>query len=102
MIVKILIGLFCLWLFFKLFGKRILLYLIKKIVQKLEQQTLKDMKHFHNLYDENARQSYPLNNEYSVIVPEPCQKSRRKEKVIEDVEFTEIPNDFLNEGNTTY
>lgn len=103
MIEKILIFIFVTWLFFKLFGKRILLYLVKKLVQKLEQQTLKDMKHFQNLYDDKARYSYPLNEDFTVIIPENYSYEKRNKKiVIEEVEFEEYPKDEIkNEGNFT-
>lgn len=95
MIWKILAILLGIWLFFKLFGKRIFLYLLKKMVQKLEQQTLKDMKHFQNLYDEKVRQSYHLNDEFSIIIPDEKFQSGKKRhtKVIEEVEFEEVKKD---------
>ncbi len=104
MIWKIFLFFLAIWLFFKIFGKRIFLYLFKKMVQKLEQQTLKDMRHFQNLYDEKARQSYPLNDEYSVIVPEHFETGKKKKNItIEEVEFEEIPKDQTkNEGNFTH
>ncbi len=104
MIWKIIVFFLVIWLFFKIFGKRILLYFVKKIVKKLEQQTLKDMKHFQNLYDEKARQSFHLNDEYSVIVPEHFENGKKKKNIIiEEVEFEEIPKDpSKNEGNFTH
>ena len=88
---KIVFILFAIWLFFNFFGKRILLYFILRWIKKLEQQTLKDMKHFENKYDAHAKNKFHLNEEFTVIIPEnPNGNHKNKLKVIEDVEFEEI------------
>lgn len=103
MILKIVVVFFLLWLFFKIFGRRILLYLVKRMVQKLEQQTLKDMKHFQNLYDEKAKHSYPLNDDFFIIIPERLGSERNQRHAIEDIEFEDLPrNKRQDEGNLSY
>lgn len=73
------------------------------MVQKLEQQTLKDMRHFQNLYDEKARHSYPLNDEFFIIIPEQVSSEKKKRYIIEDVEFEDLPkNKPQDEGNIAY
>ncbi len=91
MIWKILVVFLLIWLFFKLFGKRIFFYLLKKLIKKLEAQTLKDMKNFQNMYDKKAKYTYHLNDEFSIIIPESYQSSNKKRKaIIEDVHFEEL------------
>lgn len=94
MIWKILAVLLGIWLFFKWFGKRIFLYLLSKLVQRLEQQTLRDMRYFEKMYDEHARQAYHLNDDFSVIIPEKKSPINRNigKKEIQDIDFEEIPN----------
>jgi hypothetical protein len=102
MIWKILVVLVFIWLFFKLFGNKILLYLLKKIVKNLEQKTLKDLKYFENMYDEKARNVYPLNEDFSIIIPENHYSAKGKKRIIEEVEFEEVILDKeKNERNFT-
>lgn len=88
---KILLLLIGIWLIFKIFGRYIFLYLVKKIIKRLEDQTLESMRYHQNMYNDEQNQSFHHKSGFKIITPNKEHKSTKIfRKNIEEVICEEV------------
>lgn len=95
--VKIILFIIGIWLIFKLFGRYIFLFIVKRLVKRLEDQTLKSMRYHQRMYNDEHKHSFHHESGFKVIVPNKENNySKIFKREVEEVGYEEMNSEHEN------